>query len=265
MITIAHISDLHFGRENPRLVDGLIHSLEAIQPQLVVISGDLTQRARKREFLAARSFLESLPWPILVTAGNHDIPAYNLVERFHNPWHRWSLYLGYEFEPIRRDRDYIAIGINTVRRAGSLVDWSRGRINHDQIGLITKYLNEEEDEKLRIIVAHHPFWLPGKYHRRHTIGGRDMALEAMQKAGVDIILSGHVHSAYTHLLGGVIVSHVGTAFSNRLIENSPNSFKIVHGDRRQITLETWEWTGTSFSIAERQVVNRIQGAWMYDN
>lgn len=261
MITLAHISDLHFGRENPRLIEGLLHCLEKTTPQLVVISGDLTQRARKREFLAARTFLERLSWPYLVIAGNHDIPAYNLSERFFTPWKRWHRYLDHPLEPIVRAEEYIAVGVNTARRSGSLFDWSRGRVNLEQLDVIAQHFEKGGDEKLRILVAHHPFWLPEEYRHRHIIGGRDKALKKMRDAGVDIILSGHVHSAYTHLLGGLIVSHAGTAISNRLTRNDPNSFTIIRGDRRRLAIETWTWNNKKFSIDERLVFIRIQGEW----
>lgn len=265
MTILAHISDLHFGRENPRLIDGLMHSLEELQPQLVVISGDLTQRARKNQFLAARAFLDRLPWPYLVISGNHDIPAYNLADRFFTPWRKWHRYLGCTLELVMRGDDYIAIGINTVRRSGSLIDWSRGRISHEQINVIVGHLDACQDERLRVIVAHHPFWLPNEYLHRHIIGGRrDMALQMMQKAGGDIILSGHVHFAYTHLLDGLIISHAGTAISNRLTANNRNSFKIVRGNRRRLSIETLEWTDTCFSSTEQRFFKRIQGKWMND-
>lgn len=261
MTTLAHLSDLHFGRENPRLIDGLMYCLEEIKPQLVIISGDLTQRARKREFLAARTFLENLSWPYLVIAGNHDIPAYDIAERFFRPWKRWHRYLGHTLEPIVRAEDYIAVGINTARRSGSLFDWSRGRVSHEQLDVIAKHFDEGGDEILRILVAHHPFWLPEEYRHRHIIGRRDKALKTMQDAGVDIILSGHVHSAYTHLLGGLIVSHAGTAISNRLTGNDPNSFKIIRGNHLQLTIENWTWNKNKFSTAKCLFFRRIQGEW----
>ena len=261
MTTFAHISDLHFGRENPRLIDELMRCLEEIQPQLVIISGDLTQRARKREFIAARSFLDNLLWPYLVIAGNHDIPTYNLAERFFTPWKRWHRYLKCPLEPIKKTEDYIAFGINTTRRSGSLFDWSRGRVNSEQLEVITEHFSGGEENMLRILVAHHPFWLPKEYQHRHVIGRRDLALKALQGVGVDIIFSGHAHSAYTHLLEGLIVSHAGTAISNRLTGNDPNSFKVVRGNHQRLTIETWTWNSTYFSVAEQLSYERIQGEW----
>ena len=262
MLTLAHISDLHFGRENPQLIKGLLQSLADIDPQVVVISGDLTQRARNREFQAARAFLDSLQWPFLVIAGNHDISLDNLAERFFSPWRKWYRYITKTLEPIMSDRDSVVIGINTARRSGYSLDWSRGRVNSNQAAAVADYLAEEDGERLRVIVAHHPFWIPKKYSYRHLVGGRDMAIGILKKAGVDIILSGHVHFAYTHVLDGLIISHAGTTVSNRVEEGYPNSFKIVRGNRRRVSIETREWKNSCFSKAVEQVFSRVRGEWI---
>lgn len=262
MITLAHISDLHFGRENPHLIKCLIDNLEVIDPQLVVISGDLTQRARRSEFLAARAFLDSLQWPFIVIAGNHDISADNLAERFFHPWRKWHIYIGSALEPVVRGEDHIAIGINTARRSGYSLDWSRGRINHRQIDAVAEHLADENEEKLRVIVAHHPFWIPEKYSHRQIVGGRDMALEKLKKAGIDMILSGHIHLAYTHVLNGLIISHAGTTISSRLEVDSPNSFKIIRGDRQKLSVETREWKSTSFVRKRERDFKRTHGEWI---
>ncbi len=259
-LTLAHISDLHFGRENHRIVQGLLHNLEEIAPQLVVISGDLTQRARTSEFLAARAFIDSLQWPSLVIAGNHDISADNLIERFFHPWKKWHSYIADTLEPVVRDESYIVIGVNTARRTGYYLDWSRGRINLKQIAIIAGHL-KEAGNRLRVIAAHHPFWIPEKYSHRRTIGGERLASNLLKKAGVDIIMSGHVHLAYTHILNGMIISHAGTAISNRLEADYPNSFKIVRGDHHNVSVETREWKNNRFVTAENQFFSRSQGEW----
>ncbi|TKB28356.1 metallophosphoesterase [Desulfopila sp. IMCC35006] len=261
MATLVHISDLHFGRTSPQLIDGLRRSLADIEPNLVIISGDLTQRARSREFQAAGTFLDSLQWPCLVIPGNHDIPAYNLAERIISPWRKWHQYLRYPLEPIMDNGSYIALGINSTRRFSSFTDWSRGRISEAQSNTAAEIFIRQPADKLRVLVIHHPFWLPRQYLHRHVIGGRDEAIRAMKKAGVDIILSGHVHFAYNHILEGLIISHSGTTFSDRLMKKSPNSFNIVQGDRKSLTIETREWQGTAFAPVGRQLFVRDQDDW----
>jgi 3',5'-cyclic AMP phosphodiesterase CpdA len=261
MTTLAHISDLHFGREDSRLITGLQQSLAEIQPQLVVISGDLTQRARTQEFIAARDFVDNLQWPFLVIPGNHDIPAYNLAERFFSPWRKWHRYFGYPLEPAMSTEDFVSLGLNTSRRISSLLDWSRGRINTEQITEIAKYMGKATEEKLRIVVIHHPFWLPEKYLHRHTISGQKKALQVMKEVGVDIILGGHVHYSFSHIVDGIIISQAGTTLSNRLMENSRNSFKVIRGNRRSLTIETREWQHNTFRLADCRLFKRIQDRW----
>ena len=261
MTTFVHISDLHFGRTDPPLIAALHHSLKGIQPNLVVISGDLTQRARRNEFLAARAFLEELQYPFLVIPGNHDIPAYNLAERFFKPWQKWHRYLGYPLEPIIDTGDFFALGIHTVRRSSSFTDWSRGRINEAQSNVAASLLKNQPANKLRILVIHHPFWLPDRHRRRHIIGNRDQALEIFRQAEVDLILSGHVHLAYTQIFEGLIVSHSGTTLSNRLLADSQNSFNIICGNRQELTIETRHWNKVVFEPTGSRSFIRSQDNW----
>lgn len=261
MVTIAHISDLHFGRERADIAEKLIGSLSNISPDCLMVSGDITQRARRKEFIAAKDFLNALPWPKLIISGNHDVPAFNLVDRFINPWRKWHRYMGFELESVRKGPGYIGIGINTARRSGSLLDWSRGRINEDQTEVIAEQLQTADPDALRLVVAHHPFWLPEKYKNRRIIGGRDQALAVMRQAGVDIILGGHVHSAFTKIMAGIIICHAGSAISNRLNADSPNSFEVIKGDRHELSIITHEWQGADFMAARERLFQRTADGW----
>jgi hypothetical protein len=111
------------------------------------------------------------------------------------------------------------------------------------------------------VLAHHPFWLPEKYRRRRTIGGGDAALNMLKKIGVDIILSGHVHFAYTRIVNGLIISHAGTAISNRVEADSPNSFTVIRGDRRRLSVHNRIWDNSSFAKKDALVFHRIEGDW----
>ena len=261
MNTIVHISDLHFGREKALLQNQLVKSISKIDPHLIVVSGDITQRAREQEFISARQFLSSFWWPKLIISGNHDIPAFNLLDRFVTPWRKWRRFAKYDLEPFRQDKGYAAIGINTVRRCGTPFDWSRGRIDDDQLRETEKRLQAIDHDSLRMVVAHHPFWLPKKYNYRGVVGGRDRALAAMKRAGVDIIFGGHVHSAYAVILRGIIICHSGTAISDRLDVDVKNSFVIVQGDRQRLTVETMEWKDTSYKPLEKRLFKRISDNW----
>lgn len=261
MATFAHISDLHFGRENESLLAALHEALANLQPDLVVISGDITQRALNRQFIAARTFIDDLNLPLLIIAGNHDVPVYNLAQRFISPWRQWKKYLGYELEPVVSDEEFIAVGVNTVRKTGSLLDWSRGRINIDQAEKISQTMLEAPETKLRIVVAHHPFWIPEDFRYRRLVGGVERAFEIFQESGVDVILGGHIHLPYTHLHRGIIIGHAGTTVSSRFIKGTPNSFKVIRGNREDLSFELRQWDGHRFSGSERSCFARKNDRW----
>jgi 3',5'-cyclic AMP phosphodiesterase CpdA len=261
MNTIAHLSDLHFGREVSAVVEGLLDSLNELKPDLVIISGDLTQRAKNSEFKKAVSFLEQLPFPYLIVPGNHDMAMYNLAERFFYPWKKWQRYIGPDMYPIVRQAGLTAMGINTARRTGWHLDWSRGSINEEQIRTIEVSMKNEASDSLRLLVAHHPFWLPKKFERRHVIDGRDTALQSLNKAGIDIILSGHIHIAYSKIMEGVLISHTGTTFSNRLMADTPNSYNVIRGNWESVVIELMGWGGKAFSLLSEQRFSRGATGW----
>ena len=111
MRTIAHLSDLHFGREDPRAVDALARDLDELAPSLVAVSGDLTQRARAREFEKARDFLTGLAGPVLVVPGNHDVPLFDVVRRFVSPLGRYRAFVAEDLEPVHEDEELVVVGI----------------------------------------------------------------------------------------------------------------------------------------------------------
>jgi 3',5'-cyclic AMP phosphodiesterase CpdA len=263
VIRIAHISDLHFGRDIDRVVEALAPTLERLKPELVVISGDLTQRARHVQFENCRQVLDHLAWPLLVVPGNHDLAAYNLVERFLKPWAKWRRYIGADTRVAVSGDHYTALGINTARRLATVLDWTRGRISPTQVQWVEERLRHEKFDRLRLLAAHHPFWLPIERKRRKLIGGRDRALASLAAAGVDVILGGHVHVAYTRVCEGVIISHAGTTTSDRTLPGHPNSFNLIHGDRRQLHIELMVWNGSTFQKQQTHVFLRSAQGWKY--
>lgn len=266
MTVIAHISDLHFGRDLQPVTEGLLTSLDNIQADLIIISGDLTQRAKTAEFEAGQAFLRRLQQPRFIIPGNHDLALWNLLERFAYPWHKWKKYVSTDLEPIMQTDMFMALGVNTARRMGWYLDWSRGRINNRQIRYVQDMLKTVPEDCLRLVVAHHPFWLPDSSMSRSLIGGRQAALQGFRTAGVDLILGGHVHLAYVQPLEGMLVSHAGTTVSNRLIPGQPNSFNVIRGDRNVLELEQMEWRGTAFESIHKQFFSRHAGGWQpHDN
>ncbi|AGA89216.1 putative phosphohydrolase [Thioflavicoccus mobilis 8321] len=261
MMRIVHISDLHFGRERPALVAALVPQIEALAPDLVVVSGDLTQRARRRELEAAAAFLARLPSPLLVVPGNHDIPGID-PRRFLKPWQGWHGHFADGLEPSIETADVIAVGANTVRRAGPYLDWSRGRFAPRQIERLVARLtrNEGDDGRLRILAAHHPLLLTPAGAHRGFVGRRELALRRFAAAGLDLALGGHVHLGYVGVVQGIVVSHAGTAVSTRLL-SQPNGFNLIVGDRHALGIEHWGWADDAFVTVTRTEFRRGIDGW----
>src|SRR5918996_190908 len=129
MRKILHLSDLHFGRVNPALLGPLMKTVEEVEPDLVAISGDLTQRARSSQFQQARAFLDALPKPQIVVPGNHDIPLHNLFARFFEPLTKYKRYITDDLEPVYQDEEMVIVGVNTARSSV----FKGGRINRTQV------------------------------------------------------------------------------------------------------------------------------------
>lgn len=259
MIRIAHISDLHFGREVPEVVEALVTELGREPLDFIAVSGDLTQRAKVSEFKAARDFLDRLAYPVLVVPGNHDLPAYHLTMRFVMPWARWKRWVSAELEPVIRGNRYCAVGINSARRWGPYLDWSRGRINLDQLERAESIFSACAKD-LHIVVAHHPFLLTEASISRRTISRSGIALPRLLKADVDLLLGGHVHLAYSGVAGGMVVAQTGTSLSSRL-KGEPNSFNRIRADRNAIEIDNMVWQDQHFARKESSYYRRIDGLW----
>ncbi|WP_433201399.1 metallophosphoesterase family protein [Dactylosporangium sp. CS-047395] len=209
-VRIAQISDLHFGREEPAVVQALLHDLRECAPTLVAVCGDLTQTARAAEFAAARAFLAELPAPALVVPGNHDLPGWRIWSRFTRPWHRWRAYL--DTDPLGATTvtapGLVAVGVNTARRWTWHTDWSRGRIDERQLAAIGAAFDAAPTGDLRVAIAHHPFLLTDAGRGRGLVGRSALALRHLRRRA-DLLLGGHVHLAYSGTVDGLVVAPVG--------------------------------------------------------
>lgn len=253
MKRIVHLADLHFGRADMRKAGILVRTIRGLNPDLVVIAGDLTQRARPGEFRAAREFLDELPSPRLVVPGNHDVPAiYEPWRRFFDPYKLWREYIGGEVEPFFEDSEMAVMGLNTSH------PWSikNGRITSFQVEEAEKKLAELPPRLLKIIVAHHPFDLPPA-HRHRLVGGARTFMSATAAHGLDIVLSGHLHnyhvghSADRYEIEGrsALLIHAGTAISRRLREEA-NSFNVLAIDDAKLLLGVRSWRAEKGEYAE---------------
>ena len=265
MRILVHLSDLHFGRVDPATLDPLRRTIEGLRPHLVVVSGDLTQRARAGQFREARAFLDTLPKPQLVVPGNHDVPLYNVVKRFLAPLRNYRRHMSADLEPEFIDDEVAVVGVNTAR---SNV-FKGGRINRRQAEAVRARLCHLPEHITKVVVTHHPFDVPeGHAEGGHIVGRARMALEKLAGCGADLLLSGHLHEAHVghtaerYRIGGVsaLVVQAGTATSSRVRE-SPNSFNVLRLERDRITIDHYQWSGSEFHPNATQAFEHRGDGW----
>lgn len=262
MRIVAHISDLHFGRDDEAVADGLARELERVRPSLVVVSGDLTQRARRAQFGAAARFLARLPAPFVVVPGNHDIPLFDVVRRALSPLARYRRFITSDLAPRFDDTELCVLGLNTARP----YRWKDGVIDPGQIALLRERF-AAGDGRLRVLVTHHPL-APRPHDAQPALvrRGRE-ALRAAAEAQVDLALAGHLHQGYLADVRPagegsrtVMVMQAGTAISNRR-PHEPNSYNLLTVDLPRLAVEIRVWNGSGFDSRERIALLRRGSGW----
>lgn len=252
MPRLIHLSDLHFGAHDPRLVAAVEARIDEEKPDLVVISGDFTQRARTEQFKEACRFLERLKeagHEVLGVPGNHDVPLYDVLRRFLSPLTRYQRYIDETLCPYHELDGAIVLGINTARS----LTFKDGRISHEQMDFIRNAFARRKDVP-RVLVTHHPlFALPVGEGAilGDPVGRQAEALDAIAAAGVDLLLAGHVHRASAHSArdlatraGAALVIQAGTATSTRLRDEEQSFNRIdIAGNRVTLTVQSWKGEG----------------------
>jgi len=267
MRVIVHLSDLHFGRIDHPLLEPLLTVIKATEPHLVAVSGDLTQRARSEQFDEAKAFLDRIPFPRLVVPGNHDISLHNLFERFVRPLRKYREHITQDLTPFHFDGEIAVLGLNTARSFTT----KYGRINSFQMQTVGRRFAPLGREITKILVTHHPFDLPPGYDDQHQLVGRaERAMKILAKAGVDLMLSGHLHLAHTGLTAkrykieghSALVVQAGTAISTRG-RGEANSFNILRVEPARIAVERilWHPEAASFQLASTMTYCRTENEW----
>ncbi len=250
MMVIAHISDPHFGTEQPHVVVALQHLLAAEAPGLVILSGDITQRARRAQFAAARAFMDAVQAPqTLVIPGNHDIALLNVFARLLVPYAGFRRAFGEVLEPVVDLPNVLALGVNTTRRLRH-VD---GEISADQIERVAAALSAAGADQLRIVVVHQPVAVTRDAERKNLLHGHAEAVAAWSAAGADLILGGHIHLPYVIDLQGakpglprrVWAVQAGTSLSSRVRDGVPNSVNLVRWLAPICVVERWDFNAAA--------------------
>lgn len=266
MRTIVHLSDLHFGRVDAALLKPLRERVHELAPQVTVVSGDLTQRAKPHEFREARRFLDSLPGAKIVVPGNHDVPLYNVFQRFFTPLSKYKRYISQDLEPTYRDEEMVVVGINTAR---SLV-FKGGRVNEEQVEEVRAKLCALPENITKVVVSHHPFDLPEHMDDDDIVHRAKKAMHMFSRCGADVLLAGHVHVSHAgdtterYKIDGyaALVVQAGTATSTRS-RGEANSFNALRVSPDEVTVEryAWEENAGQFELMTGETFRRSGSGW----
>lgn len=267
MTRILHLSDPHFGAMDLSVAEAFLTRAGEMKPDLTILSGDLTMRARRGELAAASAFVDRLPKPRLLIPGNHDIPSINQpLDRFFNSFARYRGTFGDDLEPELRMGGIHVVSLNSSRAFGFHADWSEGRLSRRQLAMIReKFLASQEDE-LRILVLHHPL-LELKLPGREVVKPLKLLMQAVEDARVDLVMCGHFHLSQIHPAGltanwRAVISQAPTVCSTRL-QGEPQGFHEIHHDGDRMDTVHHVFQGSSFQPVDRCHFTRGPAGWSH--
>lgn len=227
MSVLLHLSDTHFGTEQPMVLEALATLAARQQPDVVVLSGDITQRARPAQFRAAKAFMDRLGAPAVVIPGNHDIALFDLWARLTRPYARFTHAFGPDLEPVYHSPDCLVVGVNTTRAGRH----KHGEVSASQIARVARLLAAATPQQLRVVVVHQPAAVPLAGERANLLRGHALATRVWAEAGADLVLGGHIHLPFTMRLDGLArrlwAVQAGTAVSTRTRPGVPNSVNLL--------------------------------------
>lgn len=245
MIRLLHVSDLHFGPPYVAHVgEALLQRAPQLQPHAVIVSGDLTQRAKPDQFAAARQFLDRLPAvPKVIVPGNHDVPLYRLVERWSKPHALYCRYVSQQLNTVLTLDDAVIVGLDSTAPRSAITN---GRLHAGQLDFCRRAFADAPPDAARIVVAHHHFAPAPDYLHDQTMPKARRAINCFVELGVEMVLGGHLHRAYignsldfypgNHRDRGIVFVQCGTTTSRRGRgrEREKNSFNLIDIDKEMI-------------------------------
>jgi predicted phosphodiesterase len=246
MKTILHFSDIHFGGpQAPNWAEAILAKIEALKPTVVAVSGDLTQRARTAQFREARSFLGRISAPLIVVPGNHDVPLWNVFDRFLSPLEKYKKWITNDLNPTYEDGEIIVMGLDTTRS----LTIKGGVIARDDLQAVKERLCLLPSDNLKALVAHHPLVQPPGFEHEDTVGGVKRALKLFAECRIDMVLTGHLHESHItlHQQDGhrILLVQAGTAASlrGRGSERLKNSFNLIETGEQEIKVTSYLYSG----------------------
>lgn len=230
MTRLFHVSDVHFGREDREAIDWFGRKVKEEQPDAVVMTGDLTMRARAHEFTAAAKWLESLGRPVTVEVGNHDLPYFNLWARFVTPYKRYRA-LEHMIEKPLDVKGVSVVPLKTTARFQWRLNWAKGYVSTRALQESLALVEAVPKDDLIFVAAHHPLIEAGTAATSNTRHGRQ-ALEALTIAGAHAVLTGHVHDPFdvAHEVNGRTVRLIGAGTLSERVRANPPSFNEIRID-----------------------------------
>jgi 3',5'-cyclic AMP phosphodiesterase CpdA len=238
MLNLLHISDLHFGPFFvPAVADALVEKLHELEADILINSGDFTQRAKPHQYDEARAFMHRLPrLPRVDVPGNHDVPLYRVAERIFAPYALYREYISPELDQVLRHEKAVIVALNTTKPLRTIVN---GRLDDWQLELCARVFGDAPAQALRIVVAHHHFAPAPDYEGSHVMPDAKRALDRFSELKVDLILGGHLHRAYignsldayagANREHGIVIVQAGTSTSRRgrAREREKNTFNYI--------------------------------------
>ncbi len=265
MIRILHLSDPHFGAADPAVAARFLAQARELAPDLTVLSGDLTMRARYRELIEARAFVEGLPRPRLVIPGNHDIPALNQpLHRLFAPFKRYRETFGEELEPVHTAPGLNVVSMNSSKAFNTSIDWSLGVLSVANLKRADQRLSGAPGS-FRVLVMHHPLIAP-EDHQRAVVRPLPALLDLTARHRVDLVLCGHFHCSHLAATGPQgewqsVVSQAATVCSTRL-QGEPQGFHLIRAGSKAIEVDRFVFNEGNFEITKTFSFTRGgEGGW----
>ena len=257
MSVVLQVSDTHFGTEQPPVVEALVAFAQQQRPDLLLLSGDITQRAQPAQFRAARAFMERMAAPWLAVPGNHDLPLLDLWTRLRRPYARHLAAFGPELEPVHSSPDLLVLCLNTTR------PWrhKHGEVSAEQIERVAQRLETASAAQLRVVVVHQPVAVIRASDRVNLLRGHAAALQRWAAAGADLVLGGHIHLPYVRAIPGLArplwAVQAGTAVSARVREGLPNSVNLLRWGAQAppgcCLIEQWDYAAAQQAFVRAAV------------
>lgn len=257
MSRLVHISDLHLPADNHDQAAKLCAVINSLQPDLLVVSGDLTRRGSLEEYRAAADFMQKLPVPAMVLAGNHDIPYFNLLLRLFFPLKRMAGHFPKSYNYT--GKDFVVAPLDTARGMQWRLDWSLGVVSETQIAAITRWLRTEDGFKWRIVVSHHPLAPDLADPYRSKTAHASTALQHLVENGADIFLHGHLHRHRIEPLQitgrNILIIGASTALGDRE-RGQPSGFNVLDFSDSQLAISPYIWQKGDFSPSSTRYFSR---------